>query len=81
MSKSLTPPEIAERYRISPDKVRQWIESGQLRAVDVSVKPGTGRPRWRIHPADLIAFESSRTATPPVKPQRRRKPANVVEYF
>lgn len=80
--RSMTPPEVAERYRISPDKVRDWIASGQLRAVDVSAQPGIGRPRWRISPTDLIAFENSRTAQPPAKPtRRRRKPADVIEYF
>lgn len=79
---ALTPPEVAKRYRVSPDKVRAWILAGQLRAVDVSARPGVGRPRWRIHPADLIAFETSRTAAPPVKPtRRRRKAADVIEYF
>jgi hypothetical protein len=79
---SSTPPEIAKRYRVSSDTVRGWIVSGQLRAVDVSARPGIGRPRWRIHPCDLVAFENARTAQPPVKPaRRRRKAANVVEYF
>ncbi len=79
---SLTPPEVAERYRVSPDKVRAWILAGQLRAVDVSSKPGIGRPRWRVSPSDLIAFENSRTVSAPVKPaRRRRKAADVIEYF
>ena len=84
MSKQLsrTPPEVAEYLRVSPDKVRAWIVSGQLRAVDVSSRPGIGKPRWRIHPVDLIAFENSRTARPPAKTtRRRRKTAAVVEYF
>ena len=80
--RSLTPPEIAAKYRVSADKVRAWILSGALRAVDVSTQPGIGRPRWRIHPIDLIAFENLRTATPPAKTvRRRRKPADVIEYF
>ena len=79
---ALTPPELARRYRISPDKVRRWIMSGQLRAVDVSTRPGIGKPRWRIHPTDLLAFENSRTARPPAKTtRRRRRPADVIEYF
>lgn len=79
---SLTPPEVAKRYRVSSDKVRGWIVSGQLRAVDVSAEPGTGKPRWRIHPCDLVAFENVRTAQPPAKPtRRRRKDPNVTEYF
>ena len=78
---TLTPPEVAERYRVSADKVRDWIVSGQLRAIDISTKPGIGRPRWRIHATDLIAFENSRTVNPSVKPTRRRRKADVIEYF
>lgn len=79
---TLTPPEVAEQYRVNADKVRQWIMSGQLRAVDVSTNPGAGKPRWRIHPTDLIAFENARTARTPVKaPRRKRKPENVIQYF
>ena len=77
-----TPPEVAKRLRVSADKVRAWIAAGQLRAIDVSARPGIGKPRWRIHPTDLIAFENSRTARPPAKPKpRRRKPADVIQYF
>ena len=79
---TLTPPEVAERFRVSADKVRHWITAGQLRAIDVSTHPGTGKPRWRIHPTDLIAFENLRTVTAPAKPTRRRRKAiDVIEYF
>ena len=81
-ARTLTPPQVAERFRVSPDKVRSWILSGQLRAIDISTHPEIGRPRWRIYPTDLIAFENSRMARPPVKPtRRRRKPADVIQYF
>ena len=80
--RALTPPQVAEQYGVSPDKIRGWIVSGQLRAIDVSTRPGVGRPRWRIHPTDLIVFENSRAARPPAKTaRRRRKPADVIEYF
>ena len=79
---SSTPPEVAERYRVSSDTVRGWIVSGQLRAIDISTKPGHGKPRWRILACDLAAFENQRAGTPPVKvTRRRRKPKGIVDIF
>jgi len=75
-----TPPEIAKRLRIRPDKVLGWIKSGELAAFDVSETVG-GRPRWRISQQDLDDFLRRRRATPPPKATRkpRRKPAK--SYF
>jgi len=59
-TKTLSPPQVAERYGVKPEKVIRWIRSGQLRAVNVS---DGMRPRYRI-PADaLIEFEQRRAAT------------------
>jgi excisionase family DNA binding protein len=41
----LTPPQVARRYGVSPDTVRGWIASGELRAV--SVGKGTRLPLER----------------------------------
>lgn len=76
----LTPPEIAERYGVSPDKVLAWIRSGELRAINLATTPG-GRPRYRIDLADLLAFEQRRAAQPVARPARRRQSPDVVEYF
>ena len=81
--KTHLPREIAERYRVSVDKVLAWIRSGELVAIDVSTNAKRGKPRWRISEADLATFEARRTATPPspkTKRRRRRDPA-VIEYF
>ena len=43
----VTPPRLAKRLAVSPEKVLGWIRRGELRAVDVADKQG-GRPRWRI---------------------------------
>lgn len=78
----LTPAEVAATLRLGKvDGVYALIDSGQLPAVDVS-RPGSRRPLWRISPAALDAFVRRRTAGPPApKPERRRKPARVTEYF
>ena len=76
-----TPPAIAKRLGISPEKVLTWIARGELRAVNVADKM-EGRPRWRIAPADLAAFEAGRAARPVIAPKRRRKQAaGVIEFF
>ena len=77
---TLTPPEIASRYRVNADKVLSWIRSGELAAIDVSTRPG-GRPRWRITSEAIEDFERRRAAKPAVKTSRRRRQAEVeVEY-
>jgi hypothetical protein len=78
----MTPPEVARRWRVSPDKVVGFIRSGMLRAADLA-SATSSRPRYRIDMADVLAFEASRAAKPLPKPIRRRKPRNgsVVEFF
>ena len=60
---SFSPPELARRWRVSPDKVVGWIRSGELAAFNVAARPG-GRPRWRVSPEAMAAFEAARSATP-----------------
>ena len=79
---TLTPPELARRWRVKPERVIVWIKSGELRAFDVSSRPGVGKPRYRIPQDAIIEFEKSRSAAQ-VKTTRRRRqqPADVIEYF
>jgi hypothetical protein len=76
----LTPPQVAQRYGVSPEKVIAWIRAGELRAVNVATTLG-GRPRWRIDPADLALFEARRAAVPVPAARRRRVAGDVIEYF
>ena len=48
----LTVRDIAEQLTVSEEKVRSWILTSELRAIDVRSE-GSIRPRWRI---PLIAF-------------------------
>ena len=71
-AKRLTPPQVAERYGVSPDTVRRWITNGDLLATDVSKG---GRPRYRVSADDLKEFDKRRVAkVSPAKPARRRRP-------
>ena len=78
----LTPPELAELWGISPDKVHAWIRSGELRAINVATTPG-GRPRYVIDREDIIAFELKRSIVAPPQPRRRRskRQTNVIEFY
>ncbi len=79
-----TPPKYARELGVKPDKVIGWIRSGELRAIDVSLQPGIGRPRWRIPWDAIVAFENARTNRPaikPVKQSRRKKQPDVIQFF
>ena len=62
-SDSLTPPQVARRLGVNPDKVLSWIRSGELSAVNVTTKPG-GRPKYRIALLTWTHSNPSKPATP-----------------
>lgn len=78
----LTPPEVARRYGIKAERVIAMIRAGLIRAIDVA-SPGSHRPRFRVHQADLIAFEHSREVKPRQKKtsRKRRSKSDVIEFF
>ena len=79
----LTPRQVGERYQVDPAKVLGWIHAGELVAIDVSQRAG-GRPRYRIDPADLAAFEQRRRVrSPSPQPRRRRRTqhAGIIQFF
>jgi len=83
LSQWLTLSQIAASRQVKQQFLSAEIRAGRLRAVDVSSNPGSGRPRWRISPEALAAWEASRTCSPP-EPRtrrRRRKDPALVEYF
>ena len=63
-----TPPQVAKMFGVNVDKVRGWIESGELIAYNFS---NGDRRRLHIHKDDLDAFMRQRMAVP----QNERKPA------
>jgi transposase len=73
--------DLCERFAVGEHTVLGWIRSGELKAINVSRKPG-GRPKWRITAEAVAAFELARTPTPPQSRTRRRKrPADVIEFY
>ncbi len=77
-----TPAELAHLLRVSPDRVRAWIKSGELQAIDTSPRR-CGKPRYVILPGHLAEFERRRrAAAPAAKPAPRQRLRTVkVDYF
>jgi hypothetical protein len=76
----LTPPKLAARWQVKPSKVIAWIRSGELDAIDVSTRPGIGRPRYRISTEAIELFEARRAAGPvstSSRPKRTKRPGRV----
>jgi excisionase family DNA binding protein len=74
--------DLCERYGVSEHTVLGWIRSGELRAINVGRRLGAKKPRWRITPEALEAFEILRTQTsPPPRARRRNRPADVIEFY
>jgi hypothetical protein len=78
----LTPPRLADKWGISPEKVLGWIRTGELRAINIAALQG-GRPRYLIDEADLADFEKRREAktSPPLQSRKRKQRDDVTEYF
>jgi excisionase family DNA binding protein len=68
----MTAPEAAQVLRVKPDRLRGWIERGELPAANLGDKT---RPRYRIARSDLLLFLERRSAArpPPILTPRRRK--------
>jgi excisionase family DNA binding protein len=79
-SAGLTVREVARRLRVSPEKVRNWIKTGRLGAINTS-EARCGKPRFVVLPEHLAAFERQRSAGPPPKPLRRQKRTVRVDYY
>jgi transposase len=79
---SLTPNQIAKRYRVGVHKVHGWIARGEMRAINVASETAK-RPQWCILPEAIAEFERGRAArpTPAPRPKRRRKKNDVIEFF
>jgi excisionase family DNA binding protein len=76
----LTVKQVSERLNLRRHAVLALINSGALRASDVSLKPG-GRATWRILESDVEDFLETREFHPEPPRRKRRKPATVRQYF
>ena len=72
--------EVARLYRVSEDKIRNWIKKGRLGAINTA-DPRCVRPRFVVLPHHLAEFERANSVAPPPKPPRRRKRTAEIDYF
>ena len=77
----LSPPQIAEQWGVKPSKVIAFIDSGELKAVDLSERLGGKRRRWKVSPEAIEAFLQARTNRAPAKAVKRRRAAAPMEFF
>jgi hypothetical protein len=76
--RGLTVKDAAALFRVSPDKVRFWIKSGELLAINTA---GVGsKARYVILPDSLERFGRGRAAADPPPPPRRRRRARVDHF-
>src|SRR5262245_38632937 len=76
----LTVADLAARLRVSPDKVRAWLRSGELVGVNTTASL-CGRPRFVITPDALGAFLARRSAATARPARRKRKRTGEVDYY
>jgi excisionase family DNA binding protein len=76
----LTVADVARRYRVGEDKVRRWIRSGELPAINTS-STRCGRPRYVVTADALAAFEAGRSPATPPKPKRRKRQPHLIDYY
>lgn len=63
---------VAEALTVDQRRVKAWIRSGELPAVDVG-PPGGKHRRWRISQEAIDVFLARRSAAPPAKMTRQRR--------
>jgi hypothetical protein len=81
VDRCLTPPTLARRWGCSPERILSLIRAGALQAFNLS--QGKQRPRYRITPEAVLAFEMRRAAqmTPPVSRRRAKPTEQIIEFF
>lgn len=76
---AFTPPGLAKRWKCKASTVLALLKSGRLHGFTLGA--GRRRPRWRISPESVAAFEKGQRQEP-VKNGRRRKTAGeVIDFF
>jgi hypothetical protein len=76
----MTVRELSRNLRVSPEKIRHWINRGELAAVNTAAAL-CGRPRWVILPDGLATFLRMRSGGPvATKPAPRRR-RDAIDYF
>jgi hypothetical protein len=78
--RGMTTRELSRFLRVGRDRVRRWIASGQLQAVNLADYP-SARAKYVVLPEHLAAFLKGRSAAPPPKAPRRRRRLEIHDFF
>jgi hypothetical protein len=78
--RGLTTADVARLLRVSEDKIRRWLRSGELVGVNTATTL-SARPRWVISPMALEEFQRKRTSAPPPKPARKQRRSPQVDFY
>lgn len=86
MNRYLSTGEVAERLGVDPEKIRAWIERGELCIDDTAVvnlaeRVNGKRPRYKVREDALEAFLRRRSAQMTKTAARRNQPAIPREFF
>lgn len=74
-----TPPELAKKWRMTPEKIINLIRSGKLSGFDSSINPGFGRPRFLITPEAVAEFENAPERAGRVEKLMKRKKVPLID--
>lgn len=78
---TLSVKDIQERYGVGEHTVLGWIKAGDLTAININRVLGR-RPKYRITPEALEAFELLRTVqTAAPRKRARRKREEEISYY
>jgi excisionase family DNA binding protein len=80
LQRGLTTADASKLLRVSEDKIRLWIKSGELSAINTA-SHRCRRPRFVILPEALQRFAEARSASPPPKPARRKKRTQEIDFY
>jgi hypothetical protein len=77
-TRSFTPPQLAQRWGVSPDRIRAMVRSGRLKGFNIA-EPGE-RPQFRITPEVVEQFEAGVVVKPKSKTPPRRRVGSVESF-
>lgn len=77
----LTVEAVAELFEVDRDTVYAWIESGELKAINVAKRPNAKRKTYRISSEAVESFQQLRTKEKVQPKGNRTKRAPFERHF
>jgi predicted site-specific integrase-resolvase len=75
---SIKQSDLVEKLRVSPGTIDNWVQSGELIAIDVR-RHGAKRASWRFNEQDLESFLSKRSNQPEQMGSKLNKLPKIIE--